>query len=372
MRLRHRPALGRADRPARGTGGLGGRRSGRAGADRWRARPGRPLRAAPHRGALGGRLLRRRRGSGWWTTPPGSRWRATCASSLASRCRRKCAPAASVRPVAAAWDGAGEEVTARVRRRDEVYASGYASSRYQGVAAKPWTFTFDLGEAPGAPVRLLLDGWIFPADASLNLALAQRPDLAPVFPRLEVETASGWQPLVPQMGFPAGKTKTMVDRYPAAPGRRAAAAHRHHPLARLGPGRLDCGASRRRRGGGRPPRSRDGRAALPRLLGAGAEGAERAARLRLQPHDSGVPLAALPRPLHALRRRAGAAGRGRRPLGNPRAWRRDRGDLRRLRPAAGAAGLEAHPVPGEPSAGTRTPTATPTRRSGWSRCRSAP
>lgn len=123
----------------------------------------------------------------------------------------------AVRPVTAAWDGEGREVTDRVRRRDHVYASGYAASRYQGVAEKPWTFTFDLGEAPGAPVRLLLDGWIFPADASLNLALAQRPDLATVFPRLEVETADGWQPLVTKMGFPAGKTKTMVVDTPALP-----------------------------------------------------------------------------------------------------------------------------------------------------------
>jgi tetratricopeptide (TPR) repeat protein len=124
-----------------------------------------------------------------------------------------------LRPVAAAWDGAGEDATARVRKRDEVYASGFAPSPYQGVAAKPWSFTFDLGEAPGRPVRFHLDGWNFPADASLNLAVAQRPDLPPVFPRVEVETEAGWQVLVPEMGFPAGKTKTMVvDTPPLPPG----------------------------------------------------------------------------------------------------------------------------------------------------------
>ncbi|HEX3128188.1 MAG TPA: FG-GAP-like repeat-containing protein [Thermoanaerobaculia bacterium] len=122
-----------------------------------------------------------------------------------------------LRPVAAAWDGAGQDATARVRARDEVYASGFTPSPYQGVAARPWTFTFDLGEAPAAPVRLHLDGWIFPADASLNLAVAQRPDLPPVFPRVEVETEEGWQVLVPEMGFPAGKTKTLVVDTPALP-----------------------------------------------------------------------------------------------------------------------------------------------------------
>ncbi len=126
-----------------------------------------------------------------------------------------------LRSVAAAWDGRGEEVTARVERRDEVYADGYSPTPYQGMAAGPWAFTFDLGEAPAGPVRLHLDGWIFPTDASLNLALAQRPDLAPLPPRLEVETARGWQVLMPEMGFPAGKTKTMVvDTPPLPPGAR--------------------------------------------------------------------------------------------------------------------------------------------------------
>lgn len=120
-------------------------------------------------------------------------------------------------PVAAAWDGSGEDATARVRKRDEVYASGFSPSPYQGIAARPWTFTFDLGEAPAAPVRLHLDGWIFPADASLNLAVAQRSDLPPVFPRVEVETEEGWKVLVSEMGFPAGKTKTMVVDTPALP-----------------------------------------------------------------------------------------------------------------------------------------------------------
>jgi Tfp pilus assembly protein PilF len=120
------------------------------------------------------------------------------------------------RPVAAAWDGKGTDVTARVRARDEVYASGFDPSPYQGVA-RAWNFTFDLGEAPAAPVRLLLDGWIFPADASLNLAVAQRPDLPYLPPRLEVETAAGWKTLLPAMGFPAGKTKTMVVDTPALP-----------------------------------------------------------------------------------------------------------------------------------------------------------
>ena len=123
----------------------------------------------------------------------------------------------AVHPVARAWDGRGDDVTAIVARRDEVYADGYRPSPYQGVAAEPWALTLDLGEAPNAPVRLHLDGWIFPADASLNLAVAQREDLPYLPPRLEAETAAGWQVLAENVGFPAGKTKTMVIDTPPLP-----------------------------------------------------------------------------------------------------------------------------------------------------------
>lgn len=123
-----------------------------------------------------------------------------------------------LRPMAAAFDGHGEDVTSQIAARDEIYAAGYEKSPYQGVA-KEWSFTFDLGQAPAAPLRLLLEGWIFPADASLNLAVAQRGDYPWLPPRLEVETADGWQVLMPQMGFPAGKTKAMVvDTPPLPPG----------------------------------------------------------------------------------------------------------------------------------------------------------
>jgi tetratricopeptide (TPR) repeat protein len=122
-----------------------------------------------------------------------------------------------LRPVVEARDGEGRLVTDRVARRDDVYASGYRESRYQGLADEPWTFTFGLGERRSGPVRLHLDGWIFPADASLNLAMAQRSDVPPFATRLEVEVDGGWVPLLDPMGFPAGKTKTMVVDLPPLP-----------------------------------------------------------------------------------------------------------------------------------------------------------
>ena len=121
-----------------------------------------------------------------------------------------------LRAPVAAWDGAGVEVAARIAERDEIYASGYPASALQGVASV-WTFTFELDEAPAEPIRLHLDGWVFPSDASLNLAVAQRGDLPYLAPRLEVETAAGWEILVADFGLPPGKTKTMVVDTPALP-----------------------------------------------------------------------------------------------------------------------------------------------------------
>ncbi len=109
------------------------------------------------------------------------------------------------------------DITKEIADRDEIYASPWQKSPYQGVAAEPWTLTLDLGVAPDSPVRLHLDGWIFPTDASLNLALAQQRDLATWPPRLEVETGGEWRVLMPSMGFPAGKTKTMVVDTPPLP-----------------------------------------------------------------------------------------------------------------------------------------------------------
>ena len=121
-----------------------------------------------------------------------------------------------LRPPSAAWDGRGATVTPAIAYRDEIYAAGFTAGPLQGMAPA-WSFTFELDHAPAAPIRLHLDGWVFPSDASLNLAAAQRTDLPYLAPRLEVETADGWEVLVADFGLPPGKTKTMVVDTPALP-----------------------------------------------------------------------------------------------------------------------------------------------------------
>ena len=123
--------------------------------------------------------------------------------------------ASDLRPVRA-WDGEGNEVTAKVAARDDIYADGYEVADYQGIS-DPWAFTLDLGTAPEQPIRLVMDGWIFPSDASINIAASQRTDIDFAFTRLEALVDNEWQVLLDPMGFPAGKTKTMIVDTPPLP-----------------------------------------------------------------------------------------------------------------------------------------------------------
>lgn len=70
----------------------------------------------------------------------------------------------------------------------------------------------DLGPlAPSEDVTLFLDGWIFPTDASINVALSQSGEGGPVPPQVQVIGPDGaWHTVIADMGFPSGKAKTVV------------------------------------------------------------------------------------------------------------------------------------------------------------------
>src|SRR3954470_19655747 len=110
-----------------------------------------------------------------------------------------------------AVDERGADVLPALRASDDVYVSNFAPTRYQGVV-EPHDLVMNLGPDAGAPdPRLFLRGWIYPTDASINVALAQQKAIAPAPPSLEVRDARGqWRTVVPSLGFPSGKDKTMV------------------------------------------------------------------------------------------------------------------------------------------------------------------
>jgi hypothetical protein len=58
---------------------------------------------------------------------------------------------------------------------------------------------------------LFLRGWIYPTDASINVALGQQSSIKVASPSLEVRDANGkWRTAIANLGFPSGKDKTMV------------------------------------------------------------------------------------------------------------------------------------------------------------------
>ncbi len=109
-----------------------------------------------------------------------------------------------------ARDERGHDVLAALREADDVFVSNLTPTRYQGVV-EPHDLVLDLGANAGNPgTYLFLRGWIYPTDASINVALGQQSTIKLAFPVLEVRDAAGRWRAVADIGFPSGKDKTIV------------------------------------------------------------------------------------------------------------------------------------------------------------------
>jgi len=110
-----------------------------------------------------------------------------------------------------AIDERGNDVLAALRESDDVYVSNFTPTKYQGVV-ESHDLIMDLGEAAGRPQSFLfLRGWIYPTDASINVALSQQSSIKLASPSLEVRDANGrWRTAIADIGFPSGKDKTIV------------------------------------------------------------------------------------------------------------------------------------------------------------------
>ena len=115
-------------------------------------------------------------------------------------------------PVAGAWDDAGKDVGALVRDRDRRYVATFERGTHQGITRDHF-LELELGpdaEAHAA-LRLLAHGWIYPTDSSINVALGQSSLPAPRGVAVEALDGRGrWTVLHADLGFPAGKLKTMI------------------------------------------------------------------------------------------------------------------------------------------------------------------
>lgn len=122
------------------------------------------------------------------------------------------------RPPVGAWDGEGTDLTDELRTEDEVHVANFRRGRYQGLT-ESHDLVLDPGPLPaGERVFLFLSGWVYPTDASINVAMSQSDGLETIPPLLQVRDGEGeWTTVVEDIGFPAGKEKTVVveltDRY---------------------------------------------------------------------------------------------------------------------------------------------------------------
>lgn len=100
---------------------------------------------------------------------------------------------------------------------DGDYAAPFVhfEGRFQGLARPHMLeLEFDPADLKDAErLRLLMTGWFYWTDASVNMAAARTPGVdfvPPIFSVPDATSETGWRELGPPFGFPAGKTKTMV------------------------------------------------------------------------------------------------------------------------------------------------------------------
>ncbi len=116
-------------------------------------------------------------------------------------------------PPAAVYDHLGHDALERIRDQDHRYLAPLSGKRrYQG-AMEPHRLTVELPPEVASAERpaLVMVGWLHWGNTSTNVARAQDPRGAPLFPYLEVgDGRGGWRPAAAAVGLPAGKTKPVV------------------------------------------------------------------------------------------------------------------------------------------------------------------
>jgi hypothetical protein len=116
------------------------------------------------------------------------------------------------RRIARASDDAGTDVTETVARRDGRHLDTFGRGAHQGVVRDHFVEIELPADAPRAgALYLVAHGWLHPTDASINVAVSQGSHAAPKGLSLEVaDGRGGWRVAKPDLGFPAGKNKTIL------------------------------------------------------------------------------------------------------------------------------------------------------------------
>jgi Tfp pilus assembly protein PilF len=116
------------------------------------------------------------------------------------------------RPIVRALDHHGADVTELVAQQDGRYLATFARGAYQGIAEDHFVeIELDRALAADGPRWLVAHGWIYPTDSSINVAIGQGGHVQPRGLSFEAQDGSGqWIVVAPDLGFPAGKNKTVL------------------------------------------------------------------------------------------------------------------------------------------------------------------
>jgi len=115
-------------------------------------------------------------------------------------------------PVQSAVDQDGRNVTEEIASKDGNYITSFNRTAFQGIAEEHFV-EIDLGPKPdeSGSEQLIASGWVYPTDTSINIALSQGNYEPPHGVRVEVPDGhGGWKVARADVGFPAGKHKTMI------------------------------------------------------------------------------------------------------------------------------------------------------------------
>ena len=118
----------------------------------------------------------------------------------------------SLQPVQRVLTDAGQDVTDVVRFKDQEYLDFFGRGRYQGITRDHFVeIELDERMVEAGGGMLVAAGWVRPTDSSINVAISQGTEAPPQAIVVEVPDGNGgWIVGLPNVGFPAGKTKTVL------------------------------------------------------------------------------------------------------------------------------------------------------------------
>ncbi len=112
-------------------------------------------------------------------------------------------------PVSAV-DSEGNDVLSLITEEDDQYVAGFTPDKYQGIT-EMHDLILDPGKAGQSKnLFLFMNGWIFPSDASINVAISQSDALKVTSPEIQVVNKKGEWETVGNLGFPMGKDKMVI------------------------------------------------------------------------------------------------------------------------------------------------------------------